>query len=545
MSKKSKQRKAAKLRAKEERKQAGGGLHGLAVSAMSRMRFSLTFRIAVHYCGQLLRTSLRNCVVMTLLLGVLCSYPVYRELRRIGGTTPDQGTEYSQLILQNKYVSAHLSSEVVPIDHLPRLVFQGKAILSNITSLELRLYTRYHGSAASASLVPGSEYAADVEYAADNTPASLTVYSTNGNSATINFGTPQYSSVAVTFDLRPLLVLWLVLMAGMLFCDAWRMVYFARHHNALDKSVLAPIRDITELAATLSANNLSNRINIAGTKNELKDLASVINTMLDRIERSYNSQKQFVSDASHELRTPIAVIQGYVNMLKRWGKDDKTVLDESLNAIAQETDSMKDLVESLLFLARHDKKTLMMEVEEFDPCDVMTELHKEAAMVTPEDEFRFTPTDHCTIQADRGMVKQVMRILLDNAVKYTPKGGIITMGVTKTDEGCMLTMQDNGPGIPGEELPKIFDRFYRSDKAREAENGGHGLGLSIARIIVIAHGGKIRVRSKVGEGTVFYVLLPYRHLVKKQAEKGPPDKKAVSHGKRGIWRRAAKSKKAA
>lgn len=552
MSKKSKQRKAARLRAREERKQAGGGLHGLAVSAMSRMRFSLTFRIAMHYCGQLLRTSLRNCVVMTLLLGGLCSYSVCRQVERIRYTMPDQGTEYSQLILQNKYVCAHLSTSVVPTDLAPRIAFQGKAILSNLTFMELKFYVRYASTQPDVSLVPGNESTADVEYAVDventpdNTTASVTVYK-DGSSTTLNFGTaePQYESVMVIYDLRPLLVIWVVLMAGLLFCDAWRMVYFARHHNALDKSVLAPIRDITELAATLSANNLSNRINIAGTKNELKDLASVINTMLDRIERSYNSQKQFVSDASHELRTPIAVIQGYVNMLKRWGKDDKTVLDESLSAIAQETDSMKDLVESLLFLARHDKKTLMMEVEEFDPCDVMAELHKEAAMVTPEDEFRFAPSEHCIIQADRGMVKQVMRILLDNAVKYTPKGGTITMGVTKTDDGCMLTMQDNGPGIPGEELPKIFDRFYRSDKAREAESGGHGLGLSIARIIVIAHGGKIRVRSKVGEGTVFYVLLPYRHLAKKQVEEAPPDKKNVPHGKRGIRRKAAKSKKAA
>ncbi len=543
MSKKSKQRKAERLRAKEERKQAGGGLHGLAVSAMSRMRFSLTFRIAVHYCGQLLRTSLRNCVVITLLLGVLCAYPMAQQMRRIGHTVPDQDTEYSQLMLQNKYVSARLSGESVPSDLLSRIMMQCRGIIYNITSLEIKLYAPYAAGTETASPVPGSEYASDVEYASDNTPASVTVYS-DGSKATVSFGTPRYSSVVVTYDIRPLLGTWLVLMAGLLFCDAWRMLYFARHHNTLDKSVLAPIRDITELAATLSANNLSNRINIAGTKNELKDLASVINTMLDRIERSYNSQKQFVSDASHELRTPIAVIQGYVNMLKRWGKDDKTVLDESLSAIAQETDSMKDLVESLLFLARHDKKTLMMEVEEFDPCDVMAELHKEAAMVTPEDEFYFAPSEHCTIQADRGMVKQVMRILLDNAVKYTPKGGTITMGVTKTDDGCMLTMKDNGPGIPGDELPKIFDRFYRSDKAREAESGGHGLGLSIARIIVIAHGGKIRVRSKVGEGTVFYVLLPYRHLAKKQAEETPPEKKSVPRGKRGIKRRTTKSKAA-
>ena len=178
-----------------------------------------------------------------------------------------------------------------------------------------------------------------------------------------------------------------------------------------------------------------------------------------------------------------------------------------MQAIAQETASMKDLVESLLFLARHDKKTLLMETSRFDALDVVAEVHKEAAMVTPENTFNLSPSDHCLVTADRGMLKQVMRILCDNAVKYTPKGGIITMGVARQGGLCILTMTDNGPGIPRDELPKIFERFYRSDSARKAENGGHGLGLSIARIIVMAHGGKLRVRSKVGVGTTFSVEL--------------------------------------
>ena len=106
------------------------------------------------------------------------------------------------------------------------------------------------------------------------------------------------------------------------------------------------------------------------------------------------------------------------------------------------------------------------------------------------------------------MIKQVMRILCDNAVKYTPKGGTITIGVQRRPGGCTLSLSDTGPGIAPEELPKIFERFYRSDSARKAESGGHGLGLSIARIIVVAHGGKLRVRSKLGAGTTFSIDLP-------------------------------------
>ncbi|MBR6029463.1 MAG: HAMP domain-containing protein [Clostridia bacterium] len=301
---------------------------------------------------------------------------------------------------------------------------------------------------------------------------------------------------------------WLALMAALVTCDLARMLIFLRHRRRLDKRVLAPIRDMTELAATISANNLDNRLNEEGIKNELRDLAVVINGMLDRIERSYNSQKQFVSDASHELRTPIAVIQGYADMLRRWGKDDPEVLEEGLNGISQETRSMKELVENLLFLARHDKRTMMLEKSRFDPNDLLREMLREVELVNQEDHFAAETTAPCEIEADRSLIKQVMRILLDNAIKYTPAGGHITLGAALTQEGCVLSVQDDGPGIPSGELPKIFDRFYRVDSARSSETSGYGLGLSIARIIVVAHGGKLRVRSKVGEGSTFEVLLP-------------------------------------
>ena len=169
---------------------------------------------------------------------------------------------------------------------------------------------------------------------------------------------------------------------------------------------------------------------------------------------------------------------------------------------------MKDLVENLLFLARHDKKSLLLEKSVFDPCEVAGEVQREAAMVHTNHIFNLEPADHCSIDADRNMVKQVLRILVDNAVKYSGEGTQVTLGVKKDDGKCLMTVRDQGSGIPAEELPKIFDRFYRADAARHSETGGHGLGLSIARIIVVSHGGKLRVRSKVGTGTVFEIELP-------------------------------------
>ena len=130
--------------------------------------------------------------------------------------------------------------------------------------------------------------------------------------------------------------------------------------RAINAQMLGPIGEISETARALNAQNMSQRINVEGTRSELRELALVINEMLDRIEAAYDGQKQFVSDASHELRTPIAVIQGYATMLQRWGKDDAAVRDEAITAISSEAANMKDLVEKLLFLARHDRQTLKM-----------------------------------------------------------------------------------------------------------------------------------------------------------------------------------------
>lgn len=440
-------------------------LHGALSRLMSNLRLSLTFRIAIHYAFQLLCTTPLTCLFITLCFAGAQVPGMQQTIQRIAVLTPDASGIYAAQDIQQQGVAAWVEPGALPEDGWERLGAYFSTLL-----------TRSQGNPQWVLTFASAQVEGHILY--------------------------------VSFAMSNRLAVWLSLMGGVLFCDLWRIISFLRHKDRLDKSVLRPIRDITDMAATLSASNLSNRINIAGTKNELKDLAVVINSMLDRIERSYNSQKQFVSDASHELRTPIAVIQGYVNMLNRWGKDDKTVLEEGITAIAQETESMKGLVESLLFLARHDKKTLLMEMEFFDPCEVVSEVHREAAMVSPGYTFRLEPLEHCRIEADKSMVKQVLRILCDNAVKYTPSGGTVTLGVEAWNGGCTLLCSDNGSGIASEDLPKIFERFYRSDSARKAESGGHGLGLSIARIIVVAHGGKIRVRSKPGAGTTFAITLP-------------------------------------
>lgn len=432
-----------------------GSMH----SGLSRIRLSLTFRIAWHYCIQLFRSIIPICFLFTIIFCIAISVPVSGKLHSLAGQTDPK----CELPYSDDYLTVDLSPQAVEKDFFSRIGQQVKIIFSRLFSHEEISF--YYSSAEQEWLV--------------------------------------------RLNIHVIKRIWMIMICGLFLCDFLRMVYFFRHNQRLNRRVLAPIRDIASMAEALSESNLSNRINIAGTKNELKDLASVINRMLDRIERSYNSQKQFVSDASHELRTPIAVIRGYTDMLKRWGKDDPDILEEGITAISQETEGMKDLVESLLFLARHDKKTLMMEISNFNPVDVIHEIIKEETMVHGQYTFVSEQMDDTMVKADRNMIKQVLRILCDNAVKYSPADTDITFScIKRTDGYCCLSVKDQGQGISQEDLPKIFDRFYRSDKARKSETGGHGLGLSIARIIVVAHNGKINVRSKPGYGTVFSVLLP-------------------------------------
>ena len=430
----------------------------------STFRFSLTLRIAVHSCLQLLRTGL---VVLFIFTAAYCiaQFPgINQTFDTIDAMTPENGVHFSTQQLLLLQVDDAYYSDTVIVDDFSGF-FQ-----------KVRL--------AGAGLI-------------DTGFTQLPLYRNTENGGLI-----------VVHPLSAWTHVYWVSLIALGTADLFRMLYFLRKRRRLNKHVLRPIADMTIAAEKLSANNLSDRINLAGTKNEFKDLAAVINKMLDRIERSYNSQKQFVSDASHELRTPIAVIQGYANMLKRWGKTDTSVLDEGITAITQETASMKELVERLLFLARHDKKTLLLEMEHFDPTELMMTVFKDAQLLSAAHQFELKADQHCMVDGDKGMIKQLMRILVDNAIKYTPSGGKITLAISVQDKQCTIAVQDTGQGISKDELSKVFDRFYRSDKARKAESGGHGLGLSIARIIVVAHGGQITVRSKLGAGTTFFVRLP-------------------------------------
>ena len=299
------------------------------------------------------------------------------------------------------------------------------------------------------------------------------------------------------------------------------------------KKVLRPIQELAATAAKLNqvermspeelkalagkldeinATHLDRRIDLPGTQKELKTLAQAINAMLDRINEAYRSQMRFVSDASHELRTPIAVIQGYANLLNRWGKDDPATRQEAIDAIRQEADSMKELVEQLLFLARGDNDSMHIEMETFDLTEVAAEVLKETGMIDQTHTFSARWEGAVPVCADVGLTKQALRILVDNSIKYTPAGGHITLSAALRDGMARLSVQDEGQGIDAGSLPHVFDRFYRTDQSRARQTGGTGLGLAIAKWIVDRHGGWFEVRSWPGVGTRMTIVLPVAEL---------------------------------
>lgn len=329
---------------------------------------------------------------------------------------------------------------------------------------------------------------------------------------------------------------------GMIQAVVWLVTFLPEYFKA--KKMLSPLNKIAVTATELTAaahnsqynfddiesaigsiDPMDSDIHISTGNRDLKRIEQAINDLLDRMRNAYKSQSRFVSDASHELRTPIAVIKGYADMLDRWGKSDEKILEEGITAIKNESENMNKLVEQLLFLARGDNGRQPVNMTEFSLSDMIREVHSEAEMIDPDHTYNLDIKDEISLFADISMMKQTARILCDNAKKYTPAGNTITLRVMNGENGekC-FEIQDTGIGIDEKDIPLIFDRFFRSDPARTRETGGTGLGLSIAKWIVDRHGGHFEVISYKDIGTRITVCLPNTPVL---AENNNPAKQAV------------------
>lgn len=270
---------------------------------------------------------------------------------------------------------------------------------------------------------------------------------------------------------------------------------------------LRPVAAVTQMATAISREDLTQRLVLSGPKDELLQLAMAFNQMLDRIEKAFEDQKRFVADASHELRTPLAVISGYAGILQRWGQEDPAVRHEAVAAIRREADFLAKMVERLLLLASGDADP-RVEQKTVDLKALLVGVASEARVLAGSVDFQVGSVQEALVWADPFLLKQMAATLLDNALKYTPPGGSVRLSLTTDENQANLVVSDTGEGIPAEDLPHIFERFYRVDKARSRQKGGSGLGLAIAQWIARAHGGEIEVVSAPGKGSTFTVHLP-------------------------------------
>ncbi|KRM07715.1 transmembrane histidine kinase [Liquorilactobacillus ghanensis DSM 18630] len=252
------------------------------------------------------------------------------------------------------------------------------------------------------------------------------------------------------------------------------------------------------------------RVPVTDHNDELTDLSRLFNDMLDRMERYIEQQQQFVEDVSHELRTPVAIIQGHLELLNRWGKDDPKVLAESIAASLQEINRMKSLVQEMLDLSRAEQVEINFSNQIADAREIALQVFNNFKMIHPEFVFvldndlkQATP-----VKVYRNHLEQVLIILMDNAVKYSKDRLEIHLSVSKNDRYAEIAVQDFGEGIAQKDIDRVFNRFYRVDKARSRDKGGNGLGLSIAKRLIEGYHGQLTLESVVGQGSIFRIFVP-------------------------------------
>ncbi|HEY4258775.1 MAG TPA: heavy metal sensor histidine kinase [Schlesneria sp.] len=271
---------------------------------------------------------------------------------------------------------------------------------------------------------------------------------------------------------------------------------------------LNPIQEMTHAARSISADRLHDRIPIVNPHDEIGELGQTLNQMIERLERSFTEMQRFTADAAHELRTPLAIIRNETEVALR---SQRSVIDDRhvLENVLEETNRLSAVADQLLFLCRQDAGLSAPTQERVDLDQLLLELVNNMRLVAQEKQQSIVLEENpsCQVVGDRHQLLRVFYNLVDNAIKYSPDAGQITIGSSATADRIVVRVSDTGIGIPSQDLSRIFDRFYRVDASRGGEVAGTGLGLSICQSILRSHGGAIEVDSKVGHGSTFSVQL--------------------------------------
>ena len=265
---------------------------------------------------------------------------------------------------------------------------------------------------------------------------------------------------------------------------------------------------LTDAIRKMREGSYSHRAEVGG-HDEISELAAEFNDMADRLQTTEDARRRFVSDASHELKTPLAGIRLLSDSILQTENMDAQTVREFVGDIEQESERLARITENLLRLTRLDSG-MLPEAQRVDLSSVMARVVRMLRLVAEEKQVGLSYEIRREGQtlASEEEIHEIIYNLTENAIKYNRPGGFVKLLLAGDEKDCLLTVSDNGIGIPEGDMPRIFDRFYRCDEARKSQQSGHGLGLAIARIIAAAHGGKINVRSKVGAGTTFSVIVP-------------------------------------
>ena len=269
-------------------------------------------------------------------------------------------------------------------------------------------------------------------------------------------------------------------------------------------SVVAPIRRLTRTAQNISDSHLSERIPVTGN-DEVAELTRTFNTMLDRLEDAFSDQRRFLDDIGHELRTPLTIVRGNLELLP----DDPAEREQTLALCLDELDRMNRYVTELILLAKAEKPDFLR-VAPVDLTELTEGIHARATTFSPERVWQIDVTSHAIIEADPERLTQAWLNLITNAVQHTDVGGVIAVGSSVVDDEARLWVRDDGPGVPVDEQDRIFERFGRGRDTLEGRREGTGLGLAIVGAIARAHGGRVRIDSRPGQGARFTIVVPVR-----------------------------------
>ena len=277
----------------------------------------------------------------------------------------------------------------------------------------------------------------------------------------------------------------------------------------LSKKSLAPVVAMSLQAERISARNLHERLRIGNKDDELGHLGRVFNDLLSRLDGSFESMREFIADASHELRTPLSIIRGEADVALSHERDPKEYSD-ALTIIQDEAKRLSRIVDDMMALARADAGQRQLQIEEFYLNDLVEECCRAATVLTVREgiSLKLAPTADIPFRGDEELLRRMLLNLLDNAIKYTPSGGSVSVELSREKDEVRIIVSDTGVGIPADDAPHVFERFYRVEKARSRADGGSGLGLAIAKWVAEAHKGSIHLVSSPGQGSTFTVSLP-------------------------------------